>query len=138
MGEYPAPPSGFPPPTEAGTRDGEVVDLVRVAEHSAAAFIRAFPDYGERYGPVAIPWCVHDEQHLLNWAILSLRDQVDFEHELAWLARVLESRAFPLYWLAGGLELLARTMRELYPTLPDVATRLDEGAAFIAGRDSFL
>ncbi len=138
MSQYPAPPSGSPPPTTARTPDGEIVDLVLVAERTAAAFVAAFPDYVERYGPVAIPWCVHDDQHLLNWAILSLSDQVDFEHELAWLARVLESRRFPLAWLASGLELLAGTTRELYPNLTDVATRLAEGAAFVSARDSFL
>lgn len=138
MSQYPAPPSGSPPPTEARTPGGEIVDLSLVAERAAAAFVAAFPAYAERYGPVAIPWCVHDDQHLLNWAILSLRDQVDFEQELSWLARVLESRGFPLAWLASGLEGLAATMRELYPDLADVATRLDEGATFVSGRDSFL
>jgi hypothetical protein len=138
MSRFPAPPSGSPPPTSARTPDGATVDLVFVAERAAEAFVAAFPDYAERYGPVAIPWLVHDDQHLLNWAILSLGGQVDFEAELAWLARVLESRDFPLKWLASGLDVLAQTVRDLHPTLVEVAARLDDGAAFVAGRDSFL
>jgi hypothetical protein len=138
MNDYPAPPSGFPPPTQARTPAGELVDLVLVAERAAAGFVAAFPDYADRYGPVAIPWCVHDDQHLLNWAILSLDEQVDYERELAWLARVLEARTFPLTWLAGGLDVLAATVREVYPALTDVAARVDEGAAFIRSRPSFL
>ncbi len=138
MNDYPAPPSGFAPPTRARTRDGELVDLVLVAERAAAAFVAAFPDYADRYGPVAIPWCVHDDQHLLNWAILSLDEQVDYERELAWLARVLEARTFPLAWLASGLDVLAAAVREVYPALTGVAARVDEGAAFIRSRPSFL
>ena len=138
MSDYPAPPSGSPPPTQARTPAGRSVDLVLVAKRAAAAFVAAFPDYADRYGPVAVPWCVHDDQHLLNWAILSLDDQVDYERELAWLARVLEARTFPLAWLASGLDVLATSVREVYPALTDVAARVDEGAAFIRSRPSFL
>jgi hypothetical protein len=60
-----------------------------------------FPDERERYGPAGAEWCRHDSQHLLNWAVLSLTQDLDYERELSWLARVLEARNFPLPRLAG-------------------------------------
>ena len=41
-------------------------------------------------------WCVHDNQHLLNWAALDLAGAVDFDAQLRWLASVLTSRGYPL------------------------------------------
>jgi hypothetical protein len=81
---------------------------------------------------------LHDNQHILNWAILSLDGSVKFERELAWLARVLEARDFPLAQLTRGVELLAAAVRQEYADLGKVAERLDHGAAFLASRDTFL
>jgi hypothetical protein len=97
-----------------------------------------FPDYATRYGPAALPWCLHDNQHILNWAFLSLHGTVDFEHQLSWLARVLEARGFPLARLARDLELLAGAVREEYPDQAEVAERLGSGAVFLASRQTFL
>jgi hypothetical protein len=58
-------------------------------------------------------WCVHDNQHVLNWAVLSRADAIDFDQELAWLARILEHRDFPLDRLARSLELLSQAVRAL-------------------------
>jgi hypothetical protein len=51
---------------------------------------------------------------------------------------VLEARDFPLSRLARGLELLAQAVRDAVPGEPEVATRLDAGAAFVASRPTFL
>lgn len=136
--EYPDPPSGWPPPVSSCTPDGREIDLVRVAQRVCLGFVAEFPDYATRYGPAGVPWCLHDNQHILNWAILSLHGSVEFEHELAWLARVLEAREFPLAQLVRGLELLAGAVREEYPDLAEVAERIDSGAAFLASRQTFL
>jgi hypothetical protein len=41
-------------------------------------------------------WCVHDNQHILRWAALTLDDEAGFHKEIGWLARVLSARDFPL------------------------------------------
>ena len=97
-----------------------------------------FPDERERYGPSGADWCRHDCQHLLNWAVLSLTEALDFEAQLAWLARVLEARGFPISRLARCLEMLAQTVRDSAPGETDVAARLNAGAEFVGSRPSFL
>ena len=111
------------------TPGGCEIDLVRVARRACLGFVAECPDYATRYGPAGMPWCVHDNQHILNWAILSLHGTVDLEHELAWLARVLEAREFPLAWLVRGVQLLCAAMREEYPDVADVAERVGQGVA---------
>jgi hypothetical protein len=63
---------------------------------------------------------------------------LDYERELAWLARVLEARDFPLPRLARCLELVAQTTREGVPDEPEVAERVEDGPAYIASPASFL
>lgn len=53
-----------------------------------------------RYGDARNAWCVHDTQHLLNWAAGSLNGWVKMEHEVGWLADVLQARDFPVNRLA--------------------------------------
>jgi hypothetical protein len=138
VSRLPEPPSGWPPPVSVCTPEGREIDLVRVARRACQAFVAELPEYATRYGPAGLPWCLHDNQHILNWAILTLHGRVEFERELAWLARVLEARQFPLAWLARGLELLAGAVREEYPDLDEVAERVDRGAALVASRETFL
>jgi len=83
-------------------------------------------------------WCRHDNQHVLNWAVLSLTDGVDFEQELAWLARILEHRDFPLDRLARSLQLLSATVKTSYPDEGEVAGQITAGAAFISSRPTFI
>ena len=134
----PAPPSGMPPPELVTGPHGRRIDLVAIARKTCVAYDREFPDERERYGPAGAEWCRHDTQHLLNWAVLSLTEDLDNERELAWLARILEARDFPLPRLARCLELLAQTTRESVPDVPQVAARVQEGAEFIASHGSFL
>jgi hypothetical protein len=133
-----APPSGMPPPETVTGPHGEEVDLVAIARDTCASYDLEFPDERERYGPAGADWCRHDCQHLLNWAVLSLTAAVDFETQLAWLARVLEARDFPLSRLARCLELLAQAVGASLPDESEVAARLDAGAAFVGSRTSFL
>ena len=132
-----APPSGMPPPEHVTGPHGRRIDLVAIARKTCVAYDREFPDERERYGPAGAEWCRHDTQHLLNWAVLSLTQELDYERELAWLARILEARDFPLARLARCLELLAQTTRESVPDLPQIAARVQHGADFIASHESF-
>ena len=49
-----------------------------------------FPFPGEAW----MPWCRHDNQHLLNWAVLHTLEYVSMDEQVAWLAKVLEAREF--------------------------------------------
>ncbi len=100
------PPSGMPPPTSA-TLDGEVIELLPLAEAVADLYFEEFPEDLERYGEAARPWEIHDTLHTLNWAILDVRGFTNLETNLLWLARVLVARDFPLEHLARNVELCA-------------------------------
>jgi len=128
----------MPPPEHVTGPHGRWIDLVAIARKTCVAYDREFPDERERYGPAGAAWCRHDSQHLLNWAVLSLTQDLDYERELAWLARILEARDFPLSRLARCLELLAQTTRQRVPDVPQVADRIQHGAEFIASHGSFL
>lgn len=138
MNKHVAPPTGMPPPETAIGPHGEELDLVAIARDTCASYAAEFPDERERYGPSGADWCRHDCQHLLNWAVLSLTEALDFEAQLAWLARVLEARGFPISRLARCLEMLAQTVRDSAPGETDVAARLNAGAVFVGSRPSFL
>jgi hypothetical protein len=111
----PAPPSGRPPPTEAALSGGEPLDLVALAEEICRRYRAEFPDEEERYGDAGIAWCVHDNQHILNWAVLERNGYGSLERELAWLARVLAGRDFPLERLVRNLDIAAAVVRERVP-----------------------
>jgi hypothetical protein len=128
----------MPPPEGITGPEGTRLDLVEIARKTCIAYDHEFPDERERYGPAGAQWCRHDSQHLLNWAVLSLTQGLDYERELSWLARVLEARDFPLPRLARCLALLAQTTQETAPDEPQVAECLQRGAAFISSRESFL
>jgi len=128
----------MPPPETVRSPHGRDIDLVAIARDVCASYSSEFPDERERYGPAGAEWCRHDCQHLLNWAVLSLTVALDYDGQLAWLARVLEAREFPLERLARCLELLAQAVRDSLPGEPEIAARLDGGAAFVASRRSFL
>jgi len=128
----------MPPPEHVTGPHGRPIDLAAIARKTCVAYDREFPDERERYGPAGAAWCRHDSQHLLNWAVLSLTQDLDYDRELAWLARILEARDFPLSRLARCLELLAQTTRQRVPDVPQVADRIQHGAEFIASHGSFL
>jgi acyl carrier protein len=84
---------------------GDSLDLVALATAICEQYRLEYPDEQVRYGDAGVAWCVHDNQHLLNWATESVNGHVDIEHEVAWLATVLEARDFPAERLARDLEI---------------------------------
>ena len=130
----PAPPSGAAPPERAILAGADApIELVPLAREICRRYRDEFPDEEERYGDAGVAWCIHDNQHILAWAVGARNGYVDLTHELAWLARVLERRDFPLSRLARNLEIAAEVASEL-PIADDLAA----GAAFIGSRESFL
>jgi hypothetical protein len=128
------PPSGTPPPRVAPGPDGGDVDLVALAQAICRRYDAEFPDERTRYGPAGLAWCEHDNQHLLNWAIADVHGGfLDLLEQVAWLARVLAARDFPLPRLARNLELGAEVVAEelgderLAARLRDAAASVDRG-----------
>ena len=109
------PPSGHPPPAEATLPDGTKLDLVALARAVCTLYRDEYPDEGERYGDAGMAWCVHDNRHILNWAVLTLDDPSGFEKEIGWLAGVLGARDFPLDRLARDLEIAADVVGQRVP-----------------------
>ena len=124
------PPGGAPPPRTAPGPDGDV-DLVALAQAVCRRYDAEFPDERERYGSAGMAWCEHDNQHLLNWAISDVHGGfVDLLDQVAWLARVLAARDFPLPRLSRNLELGAEVVEsELGDAL--LAGRMREAAAAV-------
>jgi hypothetical protein len=128
------PPSGAPPPDRAELAGADApIDLVPLAEEICRRYRDEFPDEQGRYGDAGMAWCVHDNQHILNWAVGARNGYVDLRKELAWLARVLEAREFPVERLARNLEIAAAVVAEL-PIADDLST----GARFVREQGSFL
>ena len=119
------------PPVVATSPLGDELELRALAKETCSAYDAEFPDERERYGPAGIQWCVHDVQHILNWAALSLTGSLAFLEQIAWLARILEGRDFPLDRLARGLELCAQTLDQHHPRERALVARLLEGATFV-------
>ncbi len=129
------PPSGYPPPVSAELRDGETLDLRALAQEICSRYRAEFPDEQERYGDAGMAWCLHDNQHILNWAVIEHAGYGGFERQLAWLAGVLEARRFPLDRLARNLEIGARAVEELLPVSHRVlAQQLAAGAQLVHTR----
>jgi len=106
---------------------GGTLDLRALAERICARYRAEFPDEQERYGDAGVAWCIHDNQHLLNWAIIASNGFGGFEPKLAWLAGVLDARDFPLERLARDLEIAAAVVEDA-----GVAQTLLTGARFVA------
>jgi hypothetical protein len=128
-----APPGGTPPPDRAVLVGAdEPIELAPLAEEICRRYREEFPDEEARYGDAGMTWCIHDNQHILNWAVGARNGYVDLQAELSWLARVLDARDFPLERLARNLEIAA----EVTAGIP-IADDLAAGARFIGSRESF-
>jgi len=115
----PAPPSGMPPPETVATTTGETVQLVPLAEEVTRRHLDGHPEDVSRYGEdLAWQWCVHDMRHVLAWAIA---DQ-EFSGQLAWLARALDARDYPVNNLFDCVLTAADVVEEQLP--PDVGTEV--------------
>ena len=126
------PPSGAPPPATAELDGGELLDLRALAEEVCRRYRAEFPDEQERYGDAGVAWCVHDNQHLINWAVTEANGLGGFERQLDWLAGVLEARDFPLDRLARDLEIAALVLEETDARRP--AELLADGARVVRSR----
>ena len=108
-------PSGTPPPAHATLADGTRIDLVGAAEEVARRYFDEFPDDRERYSPEVWDWAVHDTRYILSWAAGDLNGLPMLERQVAWLARVLAAREFPLERLARNIELAGSVLAERIP-----------------------
>ena len=135
-----APPSGQPPPRAARLADGTALDLETLAADVCARYRAEFPDEEERYGEAGDLWCRHDNQHLINWAALHTQGYVVLDEQVAWLAKVLEAREFPLDRLARDLDITAEVVRARVPSDAGgpVAEALSAAAAMVRSRPTFL
>jgi hypothetical protein len=105
-----APPSGAAAPIDVQAPDGRTVDVRELAREVCRRYRVEFPDEEERYGEAGRAWCVHDNQYLLHWALLDARGTTRLRDQVAWLARVLAARDFPLDRLARDLEICAEVV----------------------------
>ena len=128
------PPSGAPAPVTAVLRDGEALDLRALAHEICRRYRDEFPDEQARYGDAGMAWCLHDNQHLLNWAVTESNGYGGFERQLTWLANVLEARDFPLERLARDLDIAAAVLDELGTGRRGPAEVLAGGARFVRSR----
>ncbi len=119
------PPSGAAAPIDGVAPDGTGVDLRDLARDVCERYRAEFPDEQERYGDAGHAWCVHDNQYLLHWALLDAQGTTSLGEQVAWLARVLHARDYPLERLARDLELCADVVVETnHAWAGDVAARL--------------
>ena len=133
------PPGGTPPPTEAILVGGSgPIDLVELARAICNRYRGEFPDEQGRYGDAGMAWCVHDNQHIVNWAVLHTREFVVLDEQVAWLAKVLEAREFPLDRLARNLDIGAQVVAERVAGADEVAAALGGAAAMVRSRPTFL
>ena len=105
------PVGGMAPPVSTRLPDGTELDLISLARKVADEHLARHPEEVERYGEAVRAWCVHDNQHLLNWAALDLAGAADFDAQLRWLANVLTSRGYPIESLADDLRTAASVLR---------------------------
>lgn len=134
------PPGGEPPPASASIGSGAPIDLISLAREICRRYRLEFPDDQERYGDAGEAWCLHDNQYLLSWAAEAADGLLDMNREVAWLARVLEARRFPLDRLARNLEIGADVVHEesSLKAVEGLADVLTHAAGFVRSRDTFL
>jgi hypothetical protein len=119
--------------------DGAEIDLHALAGATCGRYYAEFTDEDAVYGEVGRLWCQHDLQHLLFWAALDVAGQITLDEQVAWLARVLEARRFPILRLARSLELGADVVRdELGSGAEPMAAKLRGAATMIRERGTFL
>ena len=120
-----APPTGASAPIDVEAPDGATVDVRALAIEVCERYRGEYPDERERYGDAGHQWCIHDNQHLIHWAILDVQGHTKMDEQVGWLARVLHARDFPLDRLRRDLELAADVIEASgRPWAEDVADRL--------------
>jgi hypothetical protein len=98
---------GGPPPPAVVHIAGDTTPLAPLAEAICLRYIAEFPDEQQRYGDAGLDWCRHDNQWLLSWGVSDVLGATDLCEQVRWLARVLQSRDFPVDRLARDLQIAA-------------------------------
>lgn len=111
------------PPVAAELPDGTSVALVPLAQEICTRHLERHPEDAERYGyELAFDWCVHDQQHVLAWAV----EDRDLAGQIRWLAGVLDARGYPIPNLVDsilqGAEILS--LRLSLPGSEEIAARM--------------
>ena len=127
-------------PTSAWAGEGVQLELPPLAQEICRRYRLEFPDEPQRYGSAVDAWCVHDTQHLLNWAAEAVGGYVDLTTEIGWLASVLEARGFPIERLARNLDIAADVVLEAVHGAfgRELGHELASAAAFVRSRGTFL
>lgn len=136
-----APPSGgVPAPMSVSVNGDAALDLLQLAREICRRYRLEYPDEEQRYGSAGIAWCIHDNQHLLNWAAGSVNGHYSFNQQVAWLAKVLEARLFPLDRLARNLDIGAEVVTGHVDGRSGerIAAVLTEAAAYVRSHGTFL
>ncbi len=138
MRETNPPPKGAEPPATATLGDGTEIDLPPIAREICRRHFEGHPEELERYGDNGRLWCEHDNRWILAWAVRDDAGHADLESQISWLARVLESRGFPLAWLASNLQLAAEELATAGPAATGAAHRLREEGGRVRATPTFL
>ena len=125
-------PGGMAPPAEARLPGGRVVELAEAAAEICRRYAAEFADEEARYGEAWMPWCRHDNQHILNWAAEDVAGFNDLDRHLDWLYDLLAARGFPVERIPRNVELGADVLRERGED--DVAERLARAAGDLRAR----
>lgn len=125
-GEHPD--QAHPPPAQAELPDGSQMELEPVARAICERYYAEYDDEDARYGDRGRAWCVHDNQHIVQWAALDLGRYTDLSAQLDWLGRLLHARDFPMDRFVRNLELAADVVGEQGRSAVPVAERLARAA----------
>jgi hypothetical protein len=131
---FPEPPSGQAPPVRVELPSGEALDLALLAAEVCARYEAEYPDEQQRYGEAGHLWCLHDNQHLLNWAAWELGEHVVLREQVAWLAGVLAARDYPLDRLARDLDICAEVVSAQVDGGAEMAALLADAAVSVRER----
>lgn len=105
--QRPRPPGGAPPPSRTLV-GGREIALEPLARAVCRRYRREHADEQARYGSAGEAWCVHDTLYVLAWAADDVRlGGAQLLGNVAWLARVLDARRFPVDRLARNLQIAA-------------------------------
>ena len=86
-----------------------MIFLGPIAAEAARRHWDEAPDERARYGDAGLAWCTHDTQYIVSWAFLG---ESVLAAQLAWLARVLAARDYPLDRLRRVIALAADVLEE--------------------------
>jgi len=99
-----------------------------VARAICSRYYEQYTDEEARYGARGEAWCVHDNQHIVQWAALDLAEFADLDAQLAWLGRLLHAREFPMDRFVRNLEIAAEVVAAQEPDAAALAERLARAA----------